>query len=240
MATADPDRNFTTRAQMAFRRGGARRLAIAAAVAVAFFALLILLGPDQESVKRRFEYYGAPGEIKIMPEISITEGQDAVHQIPRSLRKPPPPAEVEIEEDDNDPDATETVRKPNPADKRRENDPSEMVTDVETAEIDQVQFSLPRQSNPDWFILVLERPEYPVRVAEAERRTPVIVVRAAIFVGPDGSVMESMILSSTGSAAFSDAVLDALSKWVFGWRVDPGVGRWIEMTWNFRSPYFNP
>ncbi len=236
MDQAPHPHSFTTRAQAAFRGGGRKRLFAATGVALVGLLVLVLLGPDEQEIKKRFEYYGAPDELRIMPVISIEEGADAVHQLPRNLQAPPPPAEVEIEPERTDPDATEPV--PEEADERRETDPSEHVAEGETAEHNQVQLALPRQSNPDWFILVQVRAEYPLGVSDFERRTPVIVVRAAVFVGPDGRVQEAMITNSTGSAAFNDAVLDALVQWVFGWRVDPGAGRWIEMTWNFRSPYF--
>jgi outer membrane biosynthesis protein TonB len=101
-----------------------------------------------------------------------------------------------------------------------------------------VELSLPSQTNPDWYILHMVRPEYPLDAPEAERLQPVIFVRAAIFVGPSGDVAERMILATNGSRVFAEGVLAALIDWKFGWRVNPGVGRWIEMTWNFRSPYF--
>ncbi len=82
------------------------------------------------------------------------------------------------------------------------------------------------------------RPEYPIAASEDERRMPIISVKAAIFVGPDGDVLEKMILATNGSRVFAEEVLNALGKWKFGWLVEPDQGRWIEMTWNFKSPYF--
>lgn len=233
------EHRFTTRAQAAFRRGGGRRLLGAAAVAAAGLLLLVLLGPDQESVRRRFEYYGAPDEMHIMPEISIEDGRDAAHQLPQSLQQPPPPAEIEVEPDDVVEKAEDSV--PLPVDSEADN--SQPVPVVEPADVDQddrVELSLPMQSNPDWFILEEVRPDYPLEVSETERRTPVIFVRAAIFVGADGLVKERMVMATNGSPVFGEAVLEALAQWRFGWRVEPGAGRWIEMTWNFRSPYFTP
>ena len=171
-----------------------------------------------------------------MPEISIDDGTDASHQLPQSLQAPPPPAEVEVEPEEDDPDGTEP--KPEQSDERRESDPSEVYAEGETSERNQVQLALPMQSNPDWFILHQVRPEYPLGISDFERRQPLIVVRAAVFVGPDGLVKEAMVTHTTGSDAFGNEVLAAIGQWRFGWRVDPGAGRWIEMTWNFRSPYF--
>jgi len=233
------EHRFSTRAHAAFKQGGGRRLLAAAVVALAGLALVILLGPDQEEIKRRFEYYGAPGELRIMPEVSIDDGSDAVHQLPKSLQMPPPPAEVVVEDEPDDPDATEAL--PTPREGRPvEDTPLEVVADAEEASDPQVELALPQQRNPDWYILHQVRPEYPVAAPEAERRMPTVFVRAAIFVGKDGRVKEKMVLATNGGAAFSDAVLAAIGEWIFGWRVDPGAGRWIEMTWNFRSPYFTP
>lgn len=229
----------TTRAQAAFRQGGGRRLLGATAAALAILALLVLLGPDEEQVKRRFEYYGAPGELRIMPEISIDDGSDAVHQIPKSLLQPPPPAEIIVEPEKDDREALETVAKPRDG-TPSERLPEELVADADEASEAQVELALPQQRNPDWFILHQVRPEYPVEASDSERRLPLVFVQAAIFVGPDGRVQESMVTATNGGPAYSRVVLAALEAWVFGWRVDPGAGRWIEMTWNFRSPYFTP
>ncbi|MBU2502783.1 hypothetical protein KJ682_15735 [bacterium] len=230
---------FTPEAHAAFKSKASVRMWWAAAATLVLLLLLVLLGPDQQDVKRRFEYYGAPGELRIMPEISIEDGSDRVHQLPKSLSVPPPPAEIEIEKDKPDPEGTE------PAPREEESNPSEVdepaVTpdpDAEIAARDQVELSLPTQSNPDWYILHQVRPEYPLDVREEERRTPIIFVKAAIFVGPDGSVLERMIQATNGSRPFAEEVLAALEQWKFGWRVDPGAGRWIEMTWNFKSPYY--
>jgi outer membrane biosynthesis protein TonB len=234
-----PEHRFTTRAQDAFRRGGTRRLLAAVGVAAVALLLLVLLGPDQDAVKRRFEYYGAPDELHIMPEISIEEGQDAVRQLPQSLQQPPPPAQIEVEPEEVTERADDSV--PVPVDSEaEESQPVPVVDPAEVDETERVELSLPMQSNPDWYILEEVRPDYPVDVSESERRTPVIFVRAAIFVGPDGLVQERMVLATNGTPAFGNAVLEALAKWRFGWRVAPGAGRWIEMTWNFRSPYFTP
>ncbi len=230
---------FATRAHAAFKRGGRRRLLGAALAALAMLLLLVVLGPEQAEIKARFEYYGAPGELLIMPEISIVEGRDARQQVPKSLQQPPPPAEIIVEEEPRDPLATETVAKPR-KDQPSESVPLEVSADAEQADQDQVELNLPQQRNPDWYILHQVRPEYPLDAPESERRLPTIFVRAAIFVGKDGKVLEKMVLATNGGPTYSTVVLEALGAWVFGWRVDPGAGRWIEMTWNFRSPYFTP
>ncbi len=230
---------FTTRAQTEFRRRNGRRFAGAALVAFVMLLVLVWLGPDKMTVKRKFEMYGAPGELKIMPEISIENGTDKVHQLPKSLQQAPPPSYVVPDEADLSPKATEEIPVPRPLQPLSVLNPAETLDpDAEIASKSRVELKLPSQSNPDWYILKEVRPEYPISAQESERKTPIIFVRAAIFVGPEGTVREKMILATNGSRAFTEAVLNALGQWRFGWRVAPGEGRWIEMTWNFKSPYF--
>ncbi len=231
--------SFTTEAQSEFRRRGPRRFAGAAVAVLGLLLVLVWLGPDQQTIKHKFENYGAPGELKIMPEISIDEGADRRYQLPKSLQKPPPPAIIEPMEKDLDPKAKEEVSVPDDFLNQLVFDPVVPVDpDAEKVTKDQVELKLPQQSNPDWYILEEVRPEYPIAASEDERRMPIISVKAAIFVGPDGTVLEKMILATNGSRVFAEEVLNALGKWKFGWRVEPGEGRWIEMTWNFKSPYF--
>ena len=230
---------FATRAHAAFKRGGRRRLLGAAVATLVLLLLLVVLGPEQAEIKQRFEHYGAPGELHIMPEISIVEGRDARQQVPKSLQQPPPPAAIIVEDEPRDPRATETAPKPR-QETPSESVPLDLAADADEADRDQVELSLPQQRNPDWYILHQVRPEYPLDAPERERRLPTVFVRAAIFVGKDGRVLEKMVLATNGGPTYSAVVLEALGEWVFGWRVDPGAGRWIEMTWNFRSPYFTP
>ena len=155
--------SFTTQAHAAFKKGAGRRLLGAAVVAVIGLVLLAVLGPDQEEIKRRFEYYGAPGELRIMPEVSIDDGSDAIRQLPKSLQQPPPPAEVVVDEEPEDPDAEEVLPVPREG-TVVEDTPREVVLDAEEASESQVEFSLPRQSNPDYFIIHIEPPVYPYPV----------------------------------------------------------------------------
>ena len=78
-----------TAAQVRFRQGGPRRLAVAAGIALLALLLLVWLGPQETGIVRSLTYYGAPGELEIMPEISIDDGADAMHRLPRSLQVPP-------------------------------------------------------------------------------------------------------------------------------------------------------
>lgn len=226
-------------AQAAFRRGGRKRMLAAGGVAVLALILLIVLGPSQEEVRRRFEYYGKPGEMQIMPEISIVEGQNERRQLPKTLQAPPPPSQIEIDEMPESENATMPKPKDGPIRDRQPVDlPStEPNPDSDQVERNQVELALPQQTSPDWFILEQYLPEYPFDAPQNEQRIPVVQVKVAIFVDPDGNVSEAMITSAAAGAAFTSEVLDKVRQWRFGWRIDPQAGRWIELTFNFNSPY---
>ena len=110
--------------------------------------------------------------------------------------------------------------------------------DAEVSSRDLVKLTMPRQSNPDLFIIHQVHPEYPLDASEEERRTPSIYVLVAVFVAPSGDVTEAMVMANTGSRIYADEVLDKVKQWKFGWRVEPGAGRWIQLPYNFNSPYF--
>jgi TonB family protein len=232
---------LTTRAQAEFRRGGLKRLAGAALVALLGLVALVLFGPAEEEIKERFEYYGAPGEMRIMPEISIVEGQDAVERKLKLPNLPPPPADIEIVKDDPAEDGTVEVPK---ADLKKDTQAIESVRDPMDAsseeDVSQAELARPMQSNPDFYILKLVKPDYPADASENERRIPRVFVQVAVFVGPDGLVTDTMVMNNTGSRIYELAAIEAVRQWQFGWRVDPGVGRWIRIPWNFKSPYFTP
>jgi outer membrane biosynthesis protein TonB len=233
--------SFRTEVQEESHRGGRKRMLWAGVAAVAGLLLLVLLGPDEQEIKDRFEYYGAPGELKIMPEISIEEGHHDVHQIPRSLMTQPPPSNIEIEKEDPTEDGTVEI----PPVNIQEPNTSEIVSelpreDSEMSSDPQVKMARPMQSNPDYYILNLVYPEYPLGVSEAERRIPVIYVNVNIFVGPDGLVTDAWVNSTNGSRLFVEEGIKAAKQWKFGWRVNPGIGRSYVIPWQFKSPYFTP
>jgi len=233
--------SFTTTAQAAFRGNGWKRLLGAALLAILGLVALIIWGPDEQTIKKRFEYYGAPDEMRIMKEISIDDGHDEVEKLPKSLRIPPPPAKLEIEDDTPDPDGTIQMKE------NKEADPNKIdvntrnpLDDAADSDKYQVEMSLPMQTSRDLFLLKKILPDYPLNVSEVERRTPVIVVRMNVFVDPDGNVSAVMIESSNGSKPFEEAAIAAVRQWKFGWRVAPGAGRWVQFPFNFKSPYFTP
>lgn len=235
----DLPRAFTTRAQLAERQSLRRRLLWGLIISIAALLLFVLLGPDAESVRERFEYYGVKGELKIMPVISIDDGQDKIHQLPKTLMTPPPPSQIEMEPENLSETATEFVPKTttDPIDETI-NDQPKPDPDAEIATSDLVELNLPQQSNPDWFIIKSPKPEYPFGAPEEERRIPIIFVKVAFFVGPDGTVTDAMIQGSNGGAAYADEVIKNILNWELGWRVPPGAGRWYYTTIHFKSPYF--
>lgn len=243
MRDAPPHRSsFTTRAQAEFHSGGRKRLLGALVLALIALAALIIFGPEEDAVKARFEYYGAPDdEMRIMDEISIDDGRDRTEKIPQSLRIPPPPARLEIEDDRPDPDGTDIIEEQKEADPNRidvnEKNP---LADAEESERYQVEMSLPMQTSRDFFFLKKVLPEYPLRASERERRTPVIVVMVECFVNAEGDITAVVIKGSNGSEIFEEACVAAVEQWKLGWRVPPGVGRWLTFPINFRSPYFSP
>jgi TonB family protein len=233
--------SLTTGHQAAVHRSARKRFLWAGGAALLGLALLVIFGPQESEIKEKFEYYGAPGELKIMPEISIEEGEQDIHQLPRSLQVQPPPANIEVELEDPDDDGTVEVPPVNLQEPNQVEVASEYPReDAEVSEDQQVEMAMPMQSNPDYFILHMVRPEYPLGVSEQERRIPVITVTVILFVGPDGTVTDAWVNSTNGSRLFVEKTLEAVRQWKFGWRVDPGIGRQIVVPWRFKSPYFTP
>jgi TonB family protein len=233
--------SLTTGHQAAVHRSARKRFLWAGGAALLGLALLVIFGPKENEIKEKFEYYGAPGELKIMPEISIEEGEQDIHQLPRSLQVQPPPANIEVELEDPDDDGTVEVPPVNLQEPNQVEVASEYPReDAEVSEDQQVEMAMPMQSNPDYFILHMVRPEYPLGVSEQERRIPVITVTVILFVGPDGTVTDAWVNSTNGSRLFVEKTLEAVRQWKFGWRVDPGIGRQIVVPWRFKSPYFTP
>ncbi len=237
---ADLPRQFTTEAQISERRQGRRRLLWAFVISLAALAAFILLGPNIDSVRKQFEYYGAPGEIHIMPNISIENGQDPVRQIPKNLRTPPPPALMEMEPEELSDNALDHVPEKSP-------DPTNIsITDISQpnpdAEVESrelVEMTLPQQSNPDFYLIYSVIPQYPLDASEDERHLPLIFVVVNLFVNPEGKVTDTLIQSTNGSNAYANEVVKSVLQWEFGWRVPRETGGWITTRFNFKSPYYS-
>ncbi len=230
---------------IADRARSGRRLGWALLGAVALLLILVWLGPSGREIDKRFTPYGAEGPLNIMPEISIDDGRDAAHQLPRLSPNRPAPS-YEIEPDTQDPLAEKSRPKPRvetpiqatSTETEPEVNPDEAVV-VDGA--GSVELLLPRQTADQSFIIKkMVRPLYPVDATEDERRTPIITVTAAIFLNADGTIGAVMITHSDGSDTFDAVVREALTHWVFEPVMkngQPPQPRWLEMSWRFRSPY---
>ena len=200
----------------------------------------MILGPKREEVKDRFEFPGAEGPLKIMPEISITPGEDAIEQMPRYFRETPPPPAVEIQPDEPDPEAIEAMPFLDEPQPPSETESDVAVADPDLEQVNLVEFSLPQQTNPDFVLIRMIRPHYPSQASEEQRRTPLINVEAAIYIAESGEVTASMILSSNGGPVFDEVVLKAVNQWLYKPIIKDGrppEGRWQTLTWRFWSPY---
>ena len=81
------ERRLFSPAHAADRARTGRRLLAAAVAAVLIVVVIAFLGPSKETVEKRFTPYGAEGPLRIMPEISIEEGQDESHPHQRCFRQ---------------------------------------------------------------------------------------------------------------------------------------------------------
>ena len=241
LANRDPRRHDAPEtAQERFKDQSRRRLGWSTLAALVALLLLALFGPTRESIRQRFEFSGAEGPLRLMPELSIEKGDANRHQEPEFFKRNPPPPQYEVVPDD-------------PVDKAQQKQPiqrdvppveseeyADALTDPDLSVMDAVEMNLPQQTNP-WFVLLrMVRPQYPSGATEEERHTPVIIVEVAFYVNEEGKVTHSYILSSTGSATFNEVVLRAVNQWVYKPVAPEGrapQGFWNRLTIRFRSPY---
>lgn len=223
-----------------FKESSRNRFLVAVGVAVISLVLFFLIGPNADEINKKFEYIGAPGDLTIMDAISIDDGREKVHQLPKSLQKPPPPSIIEAEEEETSDEAIREIPKPleqMPV----ENPLIQEVVDLQAKEFtrDLVSMATPMQSSRNYFIKHMERPVYPLDATEEERRTAIIYVKVAWFVAADGTISDLLIQETNGGSAFISEVLKKMKLWIIGFYIDPGPGIWMHTTWNFKSPYIN-
>ncbi|MCP4292482.1 MAG: hypothetical protein GY780_11695 [bacterium] len=236
----EPARRFTTRAQIAERALTRKRLFWALAMSLMALVLFVILGPDAQTVKDKFEHYGAPSEITLMPEISIEDGKDRMQKLPQTLMTPPPPSRIEIEKEDVSENGTEEA----PEETEEEfievlNDIPQPNPDAEISTVERVEMNTPLSGSSNLIVLTMVPLEYPLGASEAERRTPIIYVRVEFFVGPDGKVSDVLANATNGSKIFENEVRNKFIQWEFAFKKDPGIGQWGFTTLEFKSPYFN-
>lgn len=216
--------------------------------ALAVLGLLVLLGPSAEEVDSKFTIYGKDGPLRIMPEIAIDDGQDAVqHQMRRQVT--PPSGAPQYEVLPEDPLPQEKTPPPRQAEaqalRSEQDEDTESDEDSPLAEIGDgdrtADLLLPsQQADSDFIIRKLVRPLYPVGASLEDRQKPRILVEAAFYLDQTGAIVAVMIESNEGGPAFADAVRLAMEQWEFEprWRDgQPPAPRWLRVPWRFRSPF---
>lgn len=210
-----------------------RRYAGAAVGALIVLAVLALFGPDRELIRKRWEFTGAPGPLKILPQISIDDGQDPAHQeAARQAALATPPVPEYVVEPDERGERPVPVAPPPPS----------PLTSVEAEPDDlndTVELNLPTSTNPCFHLLRQVYPRYPADASPTDRLAPVLTVKVAFFVGASGAVEGSYVLESDASPAFAAVVLKAVDRWLydpdFAACADP-AGFWNILTVTFRNP----
>jgi hypothetical protein len=238
----DPKDKFIESANQNFKHRSRQRFIVAIGITAFCLILFIILGPDADTVNKKFEYIGAQGDLNIMDAISVVDGTDKVHQLPKSLQKPPPPSNIEIEKEMTHETGTREIPRPVVA-QEVENPVIMEIIDEQAEEFTQelVSLATPMQNSSTYYIKHMIRPEYPLLEAtETELQTEVIYVSVQFFVEKGGTVSASMIQSTNGGPAFTNEVLKKIDQWILGFYIDVGPGIWLQTTWNFKSPYFIP
>lgn len=212
-----------------------RRYAAAVAAAVIVLLLLALFGPDRELIRKRWDFAGAAGPLKIMPQISIDDGQDPAHQEAMRLARlaTPPVPEYVVEPDERGDRPVPDAPRPLPP------APDNYVEAEEPGPQDAVQMNLPSPTNPCFHLRRQVYPRYPADASPADRLAPVLTVKVAFFVGASGAVQGSYVLESDAGPAFAAVVLKAVDRWLydpdFAACADP-AGFWNILTVTFRNP----
>lgn len=210
-----------------------RRYAGAAIVALIVLALLVLFGPDRERIRKRWEFTGAPGPLKILPQISIDDGQDPAHQEAARLAQlaATPVPEYVVEPDERGERPVPFMPPPQSPQASVETEPEDLS--------DTVELDLPTSTNPCFHLLRQVYPRYPADALPVDRLASVLTVKVAFFVGASGDVQGSYVLESDAGPAFAAVVLKAVEQW----RYDPDfaacadpAGFWNILTVTFRNP----
>jgi hypothetical protein len=242
-----PRRLFSPASAEERARAG-KRLLWALPVAVGVLLMLALLGPDADTIERKFTPYGATGPLRLMPEISIEDSDDPEHQRAAVQADPPPAApRYQVEPEDFAPvaeekaplhrDETSEITGMGEATSQLEETDVAIAADGDAA----VDMDMPSQQvDSDFIIRKLVRPLYPPGASEADRRKPVVTVQAAFFLNEQAEIVAVMIQSNDGGPEFAAEVQAAMEQWEFEPRLrdgQPPAPRWLVVTWRFRSPF---
>lgn len=245
---SEPPRRLFSPTSEAERARFGQRIAWALPVALGLIALLVWLGPDAESIERKFTPYGDVGPLRLLPEISIDDDDDDRHQRAALEASPPEAApEYQVEPEERSERAEETAPKsaeaqpdvPHTGQSEQDQPVSEVVVAADGDAT--VDMDLPSQTvDSDFIITRLVRPLYPARASAADRARPVITVTAGFFLDSAGTVQALIIQGNDGGPEFADVAREAMEQWEFKPRLrdgQPPAPRWLVVTWRFRSPY---
>jgi len=243
-----PRRLFSPTSEAERARVG-RRLFWALPAALVIIGVMVLLGPDAESIERKFTPYGEVGPLRLLPEISIDDAEDDRHQRAAVEASAPPAApEYQIEPEPRSDQALDSAPVSNDVQPdlphAGESEAELPLTDALSTAADgdaSVDMDLPSQTvDSDFIITKLVRPLYPARASTADRARPVITVTAGFFLDSGGEVQALIIQGNDGGPEFATATRQAMEQWEFQPRLRDGVPpapRWLLVTWRFRSPY---
>lgn len=222
--------------QEAVRLNSRKRMIWATIIAVSLTLLFVLLGPSRDSIKRKFEFSGKEGPLKIMPELSIDDGQSNLHQ---DKQKTPSQLPTAPEYEAEDPNAMKAELPPPLPPNALSEVVDEINPDPDLDVTDAVEMLLPSQTNP-WFRLIrMVRPRYPAEATQEDLDSGIVTVEVAFFVSPTGNVTGSYIISCSGSNAFREITLKAVEQWLYEPILADGKapdGFWNRLSINFRSP----
>ena len=225
-----------------------KRLLWSLPAALSILGLLLILGPNADEIERRLTFYGKEGPLRIMPEIAVDDGHDAVEQQLRP-QAPLPRGAPEYEIVPEDPLPQETTPPPREAETRSplldlaESDeaPHDAVVSGSGSSDSFADLLMPSQhAESDFVIRKLVRPLYPVQASMADRQAPLLVVEAAFYLDQEGTIVAVIIQNNEGGPEFGEAVREAMLQWEFEprWRDGkPPAPRWLVVTWRFRSPF---
>lgn len=196
-----------------------RRLAAAAGLAVLVAVVAGLLGPRSEPGQQWYEHTGIEGPTLLLEDIDIVTDRDVARtDAARSLPEATIGVQAPVTEDIQvkDPENPVPLEQPEGRDGTstqplRRADPQLSAT---IADGDQVEMNRPAQQSSQFVLLHSVSPAYPAGVEPALRRRE-IVVRVNMYVDESGRVSQAYVDRNNGGAAFEQAVLRAVTQWVY-------------------------
>lgn len=246
--TSRPQTRMVSPASLAEHRRVRRRLLWSLPAALVVLALLVLLGPSAEEIERKFTPYGAEGPLRLMPEIAIEDGEDALHrQAQRQQARPeaaphyevlPPDPQAQVQQPP--PLQTPPVEPSNTVGAESEVPAAADIAAVGSGDAE-IDLLMPSQlADADFIIRKLVRPLYPMQASTYDRLRPLIVVEAAFFLNETADIIAVIVQKNDGGEVFAEVVREAMLQWEFEprWRDGkPPAPRWLVVTWRFRSPF---